>query len=283
MAARRPLDYGWMAAAVRPRLPRAVSAWLDLPWRERWRWLGRKVGELVRGGNRIDSPDRVILERRVLPAFAADPSLAVAALRRLRALHAPLHGDVRAGERALPHPRHRPAPRPLRQRRPPRRAAAGRRRSTSPRRSVDAVVCNGVYGFGIYDRDELAKALRASCTVLRPGGTFVLGWNDVAAFAPFDPLEVALAAGFVRDATLLGAWRVTTDTPTRHTFDTLRRPHGGLSRRPARAGSLIRRPESARRPPATPSPPSRSARASRRAATASRPSRPSARSARTSA
>ena len=91
---------------------------------------------------------------------------------------------------------------------------------TKPAASVDGVVCNGVYGFGIYERDELAKALRASYSVLRPGGTVVLGWNDVAAFAPFDPLDVALAAGFVRDATLLGAWRVRTDTPTRHTFDT---------------------------------------------------------------
>ena len=30
---------------------------------------------MLRGGNRIDSPDRVILERQVLPAFAADPAL----------------------------------------------------------------------------------------------------------------------------------------------------------------------------------------------------------------
>ncbi|HSC63308.1 MAG TPA: class I SAM-dependent methyltransferase [Caldimonas sp.] len=203
----------------RPRLPRAISAWLGLPWRARWQWAGRKVGELLRGGDRIDTPDRVILEREVLPALAADPSL--------RSLLFVGCGRYTRHYAAM----FRPATERLRTLDiDPRRARYGHTGHLVaalqdvdrhlPAASVDAVVCNGVYGFGIYDREELAKALRASCAVLRPGGTFVLGWNDVPAFAPFDPLEVALAAGLVRDAALLGSWRVVTDTPTRHTFDT---------------------------------------------------------------
>ena len=204
--------------ARRPRLPRAIAAWLGLPWRERWRWVGRKLGELARGGNRIDSPDRAVLERLVLPTFAADPSLRSLLFvgcgrytRHYAALFAPATERFRTLDID------------------PRRARYGNTghvvaalqdvaQHLAPA-SVDGVVCNGVYGFGIYDRAELDKALRASFAVLRPGARFVLGWNDVAAFAPFDPLEVALGAGFVRDATLLGAWRVVTDTPTRHTFD----------------------------------------------------------------
>jgi SAM-dependent methyltransferase len=209
-------------------LPRAIAAWLGLSWRARWRWGRRKVGELLRGGNRIDSPDRAILERQVLPAFAADPSLRSLLFvgcgrytRHYAALFAPATERFRTLDID------------------PRRARFGNTgHVVAPLQhvaehlapaSVDGVVCNGVYGFGIYERDELAKALRASHAVLRPGGTFVLGWNDVAAFAPFDPLEVALAAGFVRDATLLGAWRVGTDTPTRHTFDTYSRALPGCA------------------------------------------------------
>jgi len=205
------------------RLPRGLSAWLGLPWRARWRWVGRKAGELLHGGTRIDSPDRVILERRVLPAFAADPSLRSLLFvgcgrytRHYAALFVPASERFRTLDID------------------PRRARFGNTGHLVaalqdvtrhlPAASVDAVVCNGVYGFGIYDRVELARALRASWTVLRPGGTLVLGWNDLPAFAPFDPLEVALAAGFVPDVSLLGDWRVATDTPTRHTFDSYVRP-----------------------------------------------------------
>ena len=203
---------------ARPRLPRAVAAWLGLPWRGRWQWLGRKAGELLHGGRRIHTPDRVVLEHFVLPTFAADPTLRALLFvgcgrytRHYTALFAPASERFRTIDID------------------PRRARYGNTgHLVAPLQdvaehlapaSVDAVVCNGVYGFGIYDRDELAEALRASYTVLRPGGRFVLGWNDVPAFAPFDPLEPMLGAGFVRDATLLGSWRVVTDTPTRHTFD----------------------------------------------------------------
>jgi SAM-dependent methyltransferase len=207
------------------RLPRGIAAWLDLPWGARWHWAGRKVGELLRGGNRIQTPDRALLERQLLPALAADASLRSLLFvgcgrytRHYAALFAPAIERFRTLDID------------------PRRARFGNVGHVVaalqdvakhlPAASVDCIVCNGVYGFGIYERDELAKALRSSFAVLRPGGTFVLGWNDVAAFAPFDPLEVALAAGFVRDPTLLGAWRVATDTSTRHTFDTYVRAAG---------------------------------------------------------
>ena len=208
---------------LRPRLPRAVVAWLDLPWRGRRRWLGRKAGELLRGGNRIDTPDRLVLERFVLPTFAADASLRsllFVGCGRYTRHYASLFAPASERFRTLDID--------------PRRARFGNAGHivaalqdvgghVAPA-CIDAIVCNGVYGFGIYERDDLARALRASFVVLRPGATLVLGWNDVPAFSPFDPLEVALAAGFVRDATLLGAWRVATDTPTRHTFDTYVRP-----------------------------------------------------------
>ena len=86
--------------------------------------------------------------------------------------------------------------------------------------SVDVVVCNGVYGFGIDTRHELRRALVAMHTILRPGGTLLLGWNDVPVLAPFDPCALALEVGFERaERSVLGEWRVRTDTPTRHTFD----------------------------------------------------------------
>ena len=96
--------------------------------------------------------------------------------------------------------------------------------------SVDVIVANGVYGFGIDDRAALGAAFAAARAVLRPGGTLVLGWNDVPALAPFDPEAVAGEAGFERaELNPLGAWRTTTDTPLRHTFDAYARS-GAASR-----------------------------------------------------
>ena len=55
----------------------------------------------------------------------------------------------------------------------------------------------------------------------------MLGWNDVPALAPFDPEHVAHQAGFARSTeNPLGAWRTTTETPFRHTFDVYVRPPG---------------------------------------------------------
>lgn len=41
----------------------------------------------------------------------------------------------------------------------------------------DVIICNGVLGHGINDRDQVDKALGACFCCMRNGGTFVLGWD----------------------------------------------------------------------------------------------------------
>ena len=200
-------------------MPRALQVWLGLPWRDRLRWTWRKAREAVTGSTRIRTADRAMLEDVLLPALAADP-----AVRRLlfvgcetytrtyAALFGPAPGrfrtiDIDPAQAAHGTPDHIVAPI---------QAVA----SHVPPASLDAVVLNGVYGWGVDERPALAEALAAVATVLRPGGLLLLGWNDVAVLGPFDPEPVAIEAGFARDpANPLGAWRTATDTPTRHTFD----------------------------------------------------------------
>jgi len=200
------------------RLPRPVAAWLGLPWPERWRWLKRKLRESLPGASRIESADRTLLEQELLAGYAADPALGTLLFvgcewytRHYAALFDPDRGRFRTIDIDPAKARHGAAGHIVA---PLQDAAA----HLAPA-SVDVIVCNGVYGFGIDERGELARAFAASHAVLRPGGALLLGWNDVPALAPFDPSEVALAAGFERDPARGPGWRVRTDTPSRHTFD----------------------------------------------------------------
>ncbi len=54
--------------------------------------------------------------------------------------------------------------------------------------SLDAVICNGVIGWGLDRPDEIHQAMRGSFMCLRPGGMLVLGWNDMEPWRP-PPLE----------------------------------------------------------------------------------------------
>jgi hypothetical protein len=203
-------------APVAHRL-RPLAAWLGLPWPERWRWLKRKLRETLPGVERIQTADRAVLEAELL-GYAADPALRALLFvgcewytRHYEGLFDPERSRFRTIDidpRRARHGASRHVVAPLQD------VAA----HLAPA-SLDVLVCNGVYGFGIYDRGELARALAASRVVLRPGGALLLGWNAVPALAPFDPLDVALAAGFARDPARGAGWRVRTDTPTRHTFD----------------------------------------------------------------
>jgi SAM-dependent methyltransferase len=54
--------------------------------------------------------------------------------------------------------------------------------------SLDAVICNGVVGWGLNRPDEIDAAMRQSFECLRPEGILILGWNDIEPWRPV-PLE----------------------------------------------------------------------------------------------
>ena len=63
--------------------------------------------------------------------------------------------------------------------------------------SFDCVLCNGVFGFGINDRDSQWQAMQAMARILKPGGRLLLGWNTNLVD---DPLTMELALlGFEPD------------------------------------------------------------------------------------
>ncbi len=199
-------------------LPRGLAVWLGLPARAKVRWAARKLRDSLPGLHHIASADRRLLEGDLLRGYAADPRL-----RKLLFIgcewytqdYAALFDPDRARFRTVDID--------------PAKARYGSadhvvapmqemHRHIAPG-SIDVIVCNGVYGFGVNDRAELARAFAAAHAVLVPGGRLLLGWNDVNVLGPFDPEPVARAAGFARDEARAGGWRRRTDTPTRHTFD----------------------------------------------------------------
>jgi SAM-dependent methyltransferase len=52
--------------------------------------------------------------------------------------------------------------------------------------SIDSVVFNGVFGWGLDDAPGLARAVDGLADVLRPRGELLFGWNDVPRHRPFD-------------------------------------------------------------------------------------------------
>jgi SAM-dependent methyltransferase len=43
--------------------------------------------------------------------------------------------------------------------------------------AFDAVMCNGVFGWGVDTHETQAEAMRAMAAVLEPGGLLLMGWN----------------------------------------------------------------------------------------------------------
>lgn len=52
--------------------------------------------------------------------------------------------------------------------------------------SLDLIVCNGVFGWGLDSRDDCERAFAGCFDALRSGGELVIGWNDVAEHRPLD-------------------------------------------------------------------------------------------------
>jgi SAM-dependent methyltransferase len=55
-----------------------------------------------------------------------------------------------------------------------------------PAGSIDSVVFNGVFGWGLDDASSTERALDGLAEVLRPHGELLFGWNDVPRRCPFD-------------------------------------------------------------------------------------------------
>ena len=197
---------------------RGLRVWLALPLGSKVRWLARKVRDALPGMQHIASADRRLLEGDLLRAYAADP-----ALRQLlfvgcewytqdyAQLFAPDVSRFRTVDIDPAKARYGSAGHIV--------APVQEMARHLPAGSIDVIVCNGVYGFGVDDEPELARTFAAAHAVLAPGGKLLLGWNDVPVLGPFDPEPVAREAGFDRDEARPDGWRQRTDTPTRHTFD----------------------------------------------------------------
>jgi SAM-dependent methyltransferase len=171
--------------------------------------LGREKAEAMRVARIVRSPDRQVLVDRYLPAFAAVGG------RMLwvgcQAYTADYAARLEAEGAEVWTLEFDPAA-----------AKWGRdgRHRTGDLKAVDtlfsdlmfdAILCNGVLGFGVDTPDDQRTALDAMAKVLRPGGLLLLGWNTDRIS---DPIAEGMTANAYRSATLA-------DLPARMTFPTV--------------------------------------------------------------
>jgi hypothetical protein len=89
-----------------------------------------------------------------------------------------------------------------------------------PEGYFDLILCNGVFGFGLDGREECELAFERCRRHLREGGELVLGWDDVPERRPFPPEGLDSLKKLRRnDASCCKTWRCRTDTAYRHVFD----------------------------------------------------------------
>ena len=54
--------------------------------------------------------------------------------------------------------------------------------------TIDLIICNGVYGWGLSDPKNIEKAFNVCYNLLVKNGIFIIGWNDLPGHRPV-PLE----------------------------------------------------------------------------------------------
>lgn len=91
--------------------------------------------------------------------------------------------------------------------------------------SVDVIICNGVYGWGLDTQDQMQRALRALQQVMRPGGELLIGWNDVPGRRPFALSGLPQQQGFEACSFApLGTDTLALDTDNRHRYAFFQKP-----------------------------------------------------------
>lgn len=93
-----------------------------------------------------------------------------------------------------------------------------------PQNYFDLIVCNGIYGWGLNEKDAIEKAFKACNTCLRNGGYFILGWNDLPDKTPVLLSSIqALQLFSPFSNQFIGGPRIITPTEHRHVFDLYQR------------------------------------------------------------
>lgn len=89
---------------------------------------------------------------------------------------------------------------------------------------LDAIICNGVFGWGLDAKDDVEKAFEACHACLRDEGIFILGWNDIPERRPF-PLSECEALEMFRPCALppLETSTLATATDLRHMYNFYRK------------------------------------------------------------
>ena len=167
--------------------------------------------------NRLHSPDRDVLERVILPAYARLPGMR-------RVLFVGSDWYTRHYEKLFPGQEYWTLdPDPWK------RKFGARRHIVAGLESLDAhfdgshfdlIVCNGVFGWGLDERDDCERAFLACFRRLKVGGHFMLGWNDVPEHTPLPLASLGSLARFKpQPLPALGTARFLADVQTRHVFD----------------------------------------------------------------
>ena len=91
--------------------------------------------------------------------------------------------------------------------------------------SLDLIICNGVFGWGLDDRAACERAFEGCFNALRPAGELIIGWNDVLERRPLELASLQSLARF-RPLTFeaLGSTQHLANPENRHVFNFYAKP-----------------------------------------------------------
>lgn len=170
---------------------------------------------------RIDTEDRRLLERTILPAYAARADIG-------RVLFVGCAAYTRDYRRIFERAEYWTIdPEPHRARYGGERHLVARLQDLdqfAPAASFDLIVCNGVLGWGLDTAVDAELAFARCHSSLRDGGELVLGWNDVPGRNRIKPDSVAALRRLERHVCpAVGAARMIVAGRHRHVFDFYRK------------------------------------------------------------
>lgn len=204
---------------------------LDPPWKRlaaaltEHGYLSRMIRRRLRLPIPLDTADRRVLERTILPGYLADPfvkTVLFVGCDGYTVHYERLYFSMHEYWTLEPDPK-------LRHYGAKRRHVIGRLEELATHfseRYFDLIICNGVYGWGLNTAEQCEAAFAQCHNCLKTGGHLLIGWNDVPTRRGCVPLaDVASLAQFDKFRfPPLGTWKYVTETPYRHTYEFYRRP-----------------------------------------------------------